>query len=351
MIFLGGTDLEFQRWAETSFPELPFDYGDAAAADFDGDGHADVALGVHYRGLVVLSGDGRGGFKAQTNYLAAARREPGAPVFSSRALALGDVDGDGRPDIVALGEGPRPRGGAAAGAYGIRVLLNRLPGPWEWREFHPAQGRLFGNGVTLGDFDGDGRVDLAAASSVQSQRRVLFWGDGAGGFVSGELAAARPRSYIESIIAADFDGDGDDDLALAFSDLQGANESNGIDLLTSQGNRTWHRRELPWDNESGRPTAVGVGDFDGDGDPDLLVLTASGALASFENDQGRLRPGAGLSSERAGRGCRGYHVQLADLDGDGRDEVLAGFADERCPGGGSLRGWKWSSGTESPPEP
>ncbi|MCH7665373.1 MAG: VCBS repeat-containing protein, partial [Acidobacteria bacterium] len=44
MIFLGGTDLEFQRWAETSFPELPFDYGAAAAADFDGDGDDDLAL-------------------------------------------------------------------------------------------------------------------------------------------------------------------------------------------------------------------------------------------------------------------------------------------------------------------
>ena len=108
-IFLGKTDLEFQRWEELSFPEMPFDYGDAAAADFDGDGHADLALGVHYRGLVVLSGDGGGVFRVQASFLAAEAGESEAPVFSSRALAVGDVDGDGRPDIVALGEGPRPR--------------------------------------------------------------------------------------------------------------------------------------------------------------------------------------------------------------------------------------------------
>ncbi|MFQ5525154.1 MAG: FG-GAP repeat domain-containing protein [Thermoanaerobaculia bacterium] len=336
-VFVSGPDGKLARWRQASFPALPFDYGDAAAADFDGDAHFDIALGVHFRGLVVLSGDGRGGFQEQASYLAA---EPGGSAFSSRALATGDLDSDGRSDIVALGEGPRPPSASSAGAYGIRVLLNRLPESWDWLELQPSTGRLFGNDVTLGDFDGDGHLDIASASSVQGQRGVLFWGDGQGGFSAGELAAARPRSLIEALAAADFDADGDDDLAIVFSDLQGAREKNGLDLMISVGARRWLRQELLSGEDSGRPTAAGAGDLDGDGDPDLVALTASGALALFENVGGRLGPVARLPPAQGGRGCHGYHVRLADLDGDGVNEIVAGFADEDCESGGSLRVWK-----------
>ncbi|MCP4204987.1 MAG: VCBS repeat-containing protein [bacterium] len=347
-IFIGEPGVRFSRWLGASFPELPFDYGDAAAADFDGDGHADLALGIHLRGLVVLLGDGRGSFSKQASFLAA---QPGGPAFSSRALAVADLDGDGRPDIVAIGEGPRLRGGPEMESYGLRVLLNRSPGAWDWRRVEPERGRLFGDDLALGDFDGDGRPDIVTASHVQGQRGVLFWGAGDGTFAPAELEVARPSSYIDAVAAADFDGDGDDDLAVAYTDLQTPRARVGVDLLLSTGDRTWARRQLLWSESAQRPTAMTAGDPDADGDSDLIVLSESGALRAFVNAAGSLEPGPALSSEDGGNGCRGYHVQLADLDGDGRDGVLAGFADEGCPGGGSLRGWKWSQEAERDRQP
>lgn len=337
-LFRATAEAVFERWEGTRFPNLPYDYGDAAAADFDGDGDEDLALGVHLKGIAVLSNDGGGRFSEIASFF----DSEGERAFATRALAAGDVDGDGRPDLVAVGEGPAPPNRGRGASLGVRMLLNRLPEPWEWRELHPRSGRLFGDGVDLGDLDGDGHTDVAATSNVQNQSGVIFWGNGDGTFVAAELDGLEPRSFLEAVAIADFDGDGRPELALAGSDLRGSSELGAVDLLAATEDRRWSRLQLPWDQETGRPTALAAGDADGDGDLDLVALSSTGAVIGYVNADGALQPGAGLTSDEAGRGCRGYHAQLADLDGDGTEELLAGFAGEECRGQGALRAWRWS---------
>lgn len=341
-IFRGRGDGSFRPEARSLFPELPFDYGDAASADFDGDGRPDLAFGVHLRGLVTLLQQTDGSFAVEHSSLS---QRPGEPVFSSRALAVGDLDGDGRPDLAAMGEGPRLDGRSKA--LGARVLLNRLPAPWEWRELQPAEGRLFADDLTIADFDGNGNTDLVGASRVRGQRGVVFWGDEGGSFATAELLAARADSFFFAVAAADFDATGPAALAVAYFRSRNSKPPSGIDLLRASGDRMWTRDDLPWPARLGNPFALATGDPDGDGDPDLVALSDRGAVALFANRSGELTLGETLALERAGRGCAGYHVQLGDLDGDGDDEIVAGFAGEDCPGGGSLRAWDLRSEPDS----
>ena len=69
-IFLGDGRGHWRRWSEARYPDLPYDYGDAAVADFNGDGHMDVAFGIHLRGMLALVGDGGGGFEPWSSGIA-----------------------------------------------------------------------------------------------------------------------------------------------------------------------------------------------------------------------------------------------------------------------------------------
>ena len=108
-IFLGDSQGHWRPWSEARYPRLGYDYGDVAVADYNGDGHQDVVLSAHLRGIVALVGDGKGGFELWTEGLE--METPGAggdaSTFSSRAIDAIDWNHDGHPDLVALGEGPK----------------------------------------------------------------------------------------------------------------------------------------------------------------------------------------------------------------------------------------------------
>jgi len=91
-----------------------------------------------------------------------------------------------------------------------------------------------------------------------------------------------------------------------------------------------------------------TGDWDGDGKTDLVALTGNGDTWVFLGD------GKGFFTRETATGippfagaCKGYHVRLADLDGDGKAEIVADFAGEaspmndpdRCPSGGGIQAW------------
>src|SRR6266545_7314023 len=107
-IFLGDGKGSWRPWTEVRFPEdVQFDYGSVAAADFNRDGHMDVAVAMHILGLRVFVGDGKGAFKLWSeglDYHVPQEGDP-PPGFSSRAITAVDWNRDKRPDLLALGEG------------------------------------------------------------------------------------------------------------------------------------------------------------------------------------------------------------------------------------------------------
>jgi len=349
-IFLGDGAGHWRPWSEASFPVALYDYGAVAVADFDGDGHADLALAAHHQGISVLLGDGRGRFRLAVT---PADLEPGAERrFSSRAILARDWDRDGKPDIVALGEGPRPMQGppgAAGVAYGWVVYLNRGENRWRTLAQSADAPRTFGDALAVGDFDGDGTGDLLTASQVFGNRFILHYGDLRGSARTAAVETIRPQSYVNGVAAADFDGDGRDDAAVSYSTFDGGAWHAVIDVLLARDNGRWECRTVAAEEGRDGVFALAAGELDGDGHRDLVALTAAGETRLFlGRGDGRFDREAAPEIAAIDPGCRGYHVELADLDGDGRDEIVAAFAGEDsasrghsgCAGGGRLQAWK-----------
>ena len=356
-IFLGdGKGGAWRLWRAT-FPNVPFDYGDAAAGDLDGDGDLDLVLASHLRGIVAMVNDGKGSFRTWSQGLEfAVEPAPGeaAKAFSSREIEIADWNRDGRPDIVALGEGPRLAIARTAddksfqgGSRGLAVYLNQGDGTWK-RSGEPAGAKvLFGDDLALADFNGDGIQDFATGSGVQNAKTLLNLVRADGTWETVAIEALRPISIFHGVAAGDFDRDGRADLAVGYLTFEGNVWRTGVDVLLARPDGAWERRAMGNQKSQDGIYGLSAGDLDGDGVLDLVALTGGGEGWVFLGD-GRGGFAREEGAEILERGCRGYHVELADLDGDGAAEVVAGFAGEgggllgpeTCPSEGSLRAWK-----------
>jgi hypothetical protein len=227
----------------------------------------------------------------------------------------------------------------------VVVYLNQGDGTWQQRRQTPPIG-THGDHLLVADLDGDGRLDMLLGSSVLGHKRLLRLGREGGGWEVAALPQVRP-GLVGAVAAADLDGDGKLDLVLGYVSFELREWHTGIDVLYRRGDG-WERRTL-W-NEPGRAmvTAAATGDLDGDGRPDLAALTGDGRTLLFRGG-----PGGGFVRELSPelpdeRRCRGYDVALADLDGDGSDELVEAFAGEPspmfdpsiCPDEGGLEVWK-----------
>jgi hypothetical protein len=356
-IFLGDGAGGWKPWAGASFPALPFDYGTVKVADLNGDGIPDLVVAVHLRGVVAMIGDGRGHFTAWSegiDYVAS--NQPQASVFTTQSITIVDWNGDGRPDIVALGEGPsqvaRPTagtlGGFRAGSRGIVIYLNQ--GNGSWTKVAGRGSGSFGGTLAVADFDRDGRMDIVAGSDRWGFTALLNLGQADGTWKETPLPALRPDGIYRAVATADFDGDGRPDLAVSFLTREHGIFRTGIDVLLNRATG-WERRTLGAVESPVTVYRLATGDLDGDGHVDVVGIDADGALWIFRGDGkgGFTRESA---PELKGRErCQGYGLRLVDLDRDGADEIVVSFAAERvdqgpygkgrwCPSEGALQVWK-----------
>jgi FG-GAP-like repeat len=375
-IFLGDGHGNWRRWSEARYPDLPYDYGDATAADFNGDGNMDVAFGVHLRGMLALIGDGTGGFEPWSTGIAIDVPGHGgdARSFSSRAIEAVDWNRDGRPDLLALGEGPKgvqltPGKNADRQmintARGFLLYANHGDGTWTPQavENGPAD---FGDGFALGDFDRDGRTDIAVASRIRGNKSILRTSSSAtddGLLAPARIESLRSGALVTSVAAAQLVGGGADELIVAYIGRGLGVWRSGIDVFYADAAGQWTRRVLVAEESRVGITTMSVGELDGDGAPDLVALTGDGEVWVFLGDShGFFDREDSPELPQPIKGCAGSQVRLVDLDADGRHEVVASFAGEPtgpaglptgsmpgCPDRGRITAWKVTAPNAEPP--
>src|SRR5262245_21088133 len=214
---------------------------DMVVGDFNGDGKADLVT-INGTDLSVLPGNGDGTFGAAQTITA------GSGLGS---VAAGHFDGDGRLDLAIT---------SSATTGSVLVLLNNTAAPGGPVTFQAARSFSTGTNLTpgavaVGDLNGDGKLDVAAAEAGGSNVTVLR-GDGAGNL--GPARHFTVGANPVSVAVGDIDGDGKLDLVTANRD------SNNVSVLLNNGNdAAGDVRFQPALNAdtNGSPASVAVGDF------------------------------------------------------------------------------------------
>lgn len=353
-LFLGDGLGAFRFWSEATVPKVGYDYGAAAAGDWNGDGKIDLAFAVHLRGLTALLNEGGGHFAPFADGLVLLPEgvPHSEPIFTSRCLRAADWNGDGRPDLIALGEGPAGMEGVSASALerrGLRVFINWI-GFWE--PVNPeAPEEEFGDGLALGDVDADGHLDAVVTSSQMGSRRILRRGKGKG-WTAEEILAVPSNALVTAVAIGGFDRESGADIVIAWMAVENGAWTTGIDLLYSRPRKPggFEKRAVWRQPGRLRITSLDAGDLDGDLATDLVALDEEGTLQVFRGDgHGFLSRDVRHPAPPARTGCSGSQVLLRDVDGDGKDDIVAAFAGEAttasalsgrpCASGGAIEVW------------
>jgi hypothetical protein len=252
----------------------PVDPSFTAVGDFNGDGKLDFAT-LNGSNLVVCLGNGDGTFQAPKTV---ASTGPNLP-----ALMAVDVNHDNKTDLVGVLTNSAPV---------LQVWISNGNGTF-------SKGQTVGvnmesiTGALAGDFDGDGKPDVAVLYSEKGPTTIqVFYGDGAG-HLGSPYTITDPQGYDDlNLVVADVNNDGRSDL-ISSAFVYGVSNSSQflpkLAIFTGNANRTMSYKNLSTGSCPGRGLAVA--DFNGDGINDLAY--GESACPGFNASNFVFRPGTG----------------------------------------------------------
>ena len=327
----------FQPVATYIFPTVPAPVS-TAASDLNGDGKLDLVVispcsnpgNCHPDGFVsVLIGNGDGTFSSGASY------DSGGP--DTAAVAVADVNQDGKPDIVLINNGQQPPFQPLAS---VGIMFGNGDGTFQPVMTYDFPGDWLGP-MALADVNGDGKQDVVITGCITADGGCggtlgfvgIMLGNGDGTLQSATLYYPG-TSEVTTVSIADLDGDGKQDLVVT-------NSPAGVSVLMGNGDGTF-KAPANYSSGYGVPGAVAA-DVNGDGKPDVIVVNCTSAACSeggvgvlLGNGDGTLQP---VKTFDAG-GFNTEAVAVADIDGDGKADLIVAncsVATDTC--GTGTPGW------------
>jgi hypothetical protein len=230
-----------------------------ASADFNNDGELDLAvLSVRPMKIDVsiLLGDGMGGFNAPTSYSVAVTTGDNFQHVTPESFVVADFNGDGKPDVAV---GYYFSSGANF-STNVAALLNNGSGALLAPMISQIPAHFYIPAMVAGDFDGDGKNDILSVDYNGITLLSLWSGNGMGGFSPLSISSSTIGGYPEYISAGDFNADGRLDVAVA-------REGSYSRVLLNTGTSVWTVVEVGLVGGYGSTVA----DFNGDGKLDVII--------------------------------------------------------------------------------
>lgn len=334
------------------------------AEDVNGDGKIDLVAMTPYNGVFVFLGNGDGTFQAPTAYTTVCTDSIGP----CQSLAVADVNGDGKPDLAV--QSNDTTGG------GMTILLNTGNGTFGTPAYYPVaiSGVYANGGIAIGDVNGDKKPDVVVASSGGATA-IVYLNEGNGTFKVKGTVGTVPLYPTNNIVLADINNDKKLDIVVpdGFGDVytfygtgkgtftagpvyplrdQGGNfliavdDFNGdgtLDLLDTDGTNTstvsLGRGDGSFQTAQSFPFAVGgqyqniaVADFNGDGIPDVAAQGLTNGTIALQLGAAHGVLAAKQSITTVCTDTFTYGIAAGDVDGDGKPDIVAVFGggDDSC---------------------
>ncbi|HEX4007376.1 MAG TPA: FG-GAP-like repeat-containing protein [Acidobacteriaceae bacterium] len=264
-----------------------------AAADFNGDKYTDLAIGTQDGAVVVLLAKADAAGDLLLNQSLA--------VSGGTALASGDFNKDGIPDLAVLGPSSvQVYLGAASGTFVTTPFYNQV-----------SDGGNY-TGLTVADFNNDGYADFAITNSVGPQVTVYLNNAGGGNFTSTAYAVGQSAS---GVAAGDFNGDTLPDLAVLSS------SDSTVDVLVNGGAGAFSTGTSY--GVANTPTAITTADFNQDGFADIAVVGTATGLGGGVTTLLGSSTGA-MTGETGYPSFVGLSLATADFTNDGNPDLAVG---------------------------
>jgi hypothetical protein len=333
------------------------------AADVNGDGKLDLVALTPYNGVFIFAGRGDGTFQAPVAYATGCTASAGP----CQGLAVGDLNGDGKPDLAL--EANETTGG------GISILLNNGTGTFGTATYYPVaiSGVFAASGIAIGDVNGDKKPDVVVGSSSASA--IVYLNQGSGTFAVKGTVGSVPLNPTNNVVLADINNDKKLDIVIpdGFGDVftfygkgngtftagpgyplqaqsNGGNylvavgdfngdttldvlDTNGLNTNTvslGRGDGTFQTNQINAYNTSLVANNIVTADFNGDGFPDIAQSLSGGANGKIGINLGSSHGVLGTTALVIASTCANNLVEwiaTGDVNGDGNADIVATLQD------------------------